>query len=198
MHLELCLCAEMPSLACKTELIVVMHAQEIYKSSNTGRYLPLCLQGASMMLRGLRDGPPLDYEKVIHPEKENLLLCMNENSVELTTEFAASFTKPVRLIVPDGTWSQASRTASQLVKKLPVRPVKLCADGERIYELRSEHDPNGMSTFEAATRALEILEGGSIRSVMDDFFQKMNDRVMFTRGKIPAHEVHGGIPPRKR
>lgn len=197
---DLCLCAEIPRIATKTRVVLVMHASEAAKPSNTGRLAHLCLPNSEIRLRGT-PGAPLSMDGLVDGEFETLLLRLSPESEELTPEFAKSLTKPVRLLVPDGTWSQASSTGSRLAKKLAVKQVKLRAEGRpSVYRLRTEHHPDGMGTFEAIQRALEVLEGEAVREPMERIFRIMVDRVLWTRGKLPADEVFGGIPslPRSR
>lgn len=193
---DLCLCGEIPRIPTRTRVVLVMHASEVAKPSNTGRLAHLCLPNSEIRLRGT-PGAPLSLDGLVDEDHESLLLRLSPESEELTPEFVGGLTKPVRLLVPDGTWSQASSTGSRLAKNLSVRQVKLRAEGRpSVYRLRTEHHPDGMGTFEAIQRALEVLEGAAVREPMERIFRMMVDRVLWTRGKLPAEEVFGGIPSR--
>lgn len=192
---ELCVCALVPRIETRTRVVLLMHAQEEKKPSNTGRLAHLCLPNSEIRLRGLRDGTPLNLDGLFDDEYETWMLHLSHESEELNSERAARMEKPVRLLVPDGTWSQASRLGSMLAKRHPrIRHMKLKADVPSNYRLRTEHDPNGLATFEAIARALGILESAAVREEMEKIFRIMTDRVLWTRGKIAAHEVTGGIP----
>lgn len=192
---ELCVCALVPRIETRTRVVLLMHAQEEKKPSNTGRLAHLCLPNSEIRLRGLRDGTPLSLDGLFDDEYETWMLHLSHESEELNSERAARMEKPVRLLVPDGTWSQASRLGSMLAKRHPrIRHMKLKADVPSNYRLRTEHDPNGLATFEAIARALGILECAAVREEMEKIFRIMTDRVLWTRGKIAAHEVTGGIP----
>jgi DTW domain-containing protein len=197
MHEELCLCALIPRLPTATRVVILMHAQELKKPSNTGRLAHLCLPNSEIRLRGQRDGTPLDLEGLLEDSHETWMLYLSPDSRELGPELLSERKKPVRLLVPDGTWSQASRLGAKLARQLPgVRHVKLKADKPSSYQLRSEHDPNGMATFEAIARALGALEGSEVQAEMEKIFQVMVDRVLYTRGRLAAEDVAGGIPPK--
>lgn len=199
MHLELCLCALIPKLELSTRVVILMHAQEEKKPSNTGRLAHRCLPNSEVRLRGTRDGTPLDLNGLIDDEYETWMLYLSPESRELNSELVSGLKKPVRLLVPDGTWSQASRLGSKLAKQMPgMKHVKLKADKPSTYQLRSEHDPNGMATFEAIARALGQLEGANVQVEMEKIFQVMVDRVLYTRGKIAGEEVSGGLPRNRR
>lgn len=195
MHLELCLCGLIPRLETRTRVVVLMHAQEEKKPSNTGRLAHLCLPNSEIRLRGMRDGTPLNLDGLVDDTHETWMLYLSPDSEELGSGLVAQTAKPIRLLVPDGTWSQASRLGSKLAKQLKgVRHIKLKADKPSNYLLRSEHDPNGMATFEAIARALGQIEGPRVQLEMEKIFQIMVDRVLYTRGRLAGEDVAGGLP----
>lgn len=193
MHEELCICSLIPSLPTETKLVLLMHAQERHKPSNTGRLAHYCLPHSEIRYRGLKEGPPLSYEGLIDDEHETWMLYLSPQSVEIS-EALAQKKKPVRLLVPDGNWSQASRTGAKISRELPVKCVYLKADVPSEYRLRTEHHPDGMATFEAIARAMGVIEGVAVREEMEKIFRVMVERVLWTRGKLAASEVTGGIP----
>lgn len=197
MHEDLCVCSLVPNLPTRTRVLLMIHAQEIVKPSNTGRLANLCLPNSEIRLRGTRDGKPLDLENLITEDHETWLLTLSDRSEEITPEMVEKLTKPVRLLVPDGTWSQASRLGSMLARKLPeAKHVMLKATKPSEYRLRSEHLADGMATFEAVARTLGFLEGPQVQEEMEKIFRIMTERTLYVRGKLAAHEVAGGIPRR--
>ncbi|MGZ3694642.1 MAG: DTW domain-containing protein, partial [Bdellovibrionota bacterium] len=126
LHLELCICALMPSFDLRTRVVLLMHAQEADKPTNTGRLAHNCLTNSEIRLRGLRDGTPLSLEGLVDDSHETWMLYLSPSSEDLTPELVARCEKPVRLLVPDGTWSQASSLGAKLVKTLPgIKHIKL-------------------------------------------------------------------------
>lgn len=200
MHAELCLCAELPRLELRTRVVLLMHAQEVNKPSNTGRLAHLCLPNSEIRLRGSRDRAPLDLAGLVDESHETWMLYLSERSELLDERLAASATKPVRLLVLDGNWSQASRLGAKLGRALPpsVRHVRLGEGKPSEYRLRSEHHPHGLATFEAIARALGYLEGAAVQGSLERVFRIMTDRVLWTRGKLAAAEVAGGLPGPRR
>ena len=195
MHLELCLCAEIPVLPTRSRLSLLMHSQERHKPSNTGRLALLCLPNSEVRYRGLPDRTPLDLSGLVDDEYESWMLHLSPESEVITPKLVAKTIKPVRLLVLDGNWSQASRLGQKLSRQLPsVKHVILRAEKPSEYRLRSEHHPDGMATFEAIARAMGFLEGPEVQEKMERLFRMMTDRVLWTRGKLPASEVLGGIP----
>ncbi len=195
LHLEICACDEMPELSTQTRVVVLLHAQELKKPSNTGQLAARVLKNSETRIRGAADRTPLNLDGLFDEEYETVLLALTPESVDIGS-LAAD--RPLRLLVPDGTWAQASRLASKLQKKFPnLRTVKLKATEPSVYRLRTEHDPNGMATYEAIARALGEIEGGGVRDKMERFFRIFSDRMLYSRGKLRAEEVLGGIKKRK-
>jgi hypothetical protein len=52
-----------------------------------------------------------------------------------------------------------------------------------------------LSTFEAITQALTLIEGPGLSAELDRLFKLFIDRSLWSRGQLPAHAVTGGIPP---
>jgi DTW domain-containing protein YfiP len=174
-----------------------MHAQEAHKPSNTGRLAHLCLPNSEIRLRGLTDRTPLDLSGLEDDSRETWMLYLSDRSEALSSSVVAQAQKPVRLLVLDGNWSQASRLGSKLSRELPkAKHVKLAAGKPSEYRLRTEHHPDGLATFEAIARALGFLEGVAVQERMEKLFRTMTDRVLWTRGKLAATAVTGGIPGR--
>ncbi len=190
---ELCLCGEFPRLDTRTRVVILMHSQELKKPSNTARWAHMCLPNSEIRLRG-EIGKPLDLDGLQSDDAETWMLHLSEESELLTPELVKRTEKPIRLLVPDGTWGQASRLGSKLGKSMQARHVYLQSDAPTQYRLRSEHHPDGMATLEAIARALGIIEGVMIRQKMEDLFRRLVERELFTRGQLPPAEVYGGIP----
>ncbi|HEY8280209.1 MAG TPA: tRNA-uridine aminocarboxypropyltransferase [Bdellovibrionota bacterium] len=197
LHEELCLCAEIPLLSTRTRVALLMHAQEANKPSNTGRLAHLCLPNSEIRYRGLKDGTPLNLEGLVDDEYETWMLYLSDRSESLSDSLVRDVKKPVRLLVLDGNWSQASRLGAKLARQLPLaKHVKLSSGRPSEYRLRTEHHPDGLATFEAIARALGYLEGREVQEKMEALFRRMTDRVLWTRGKLAAEAVTGGLPNR--
>ena len=60
---ELCLCADIPTLATRTRIVVVRHASEVSRTSNTGHLAVAALSNSLLVDYGL-PGRPLDLRPV--------------------------------------------------------------------------------------------------------------------------------------
>lgn len=191
MHETLCICALVPRLATRTRLELVVHCREERKPTNTGQLASRCLQRSSISIVGDRERP-LELAPVTADEQA-VLLFPADDAVPIT-QFAAS-ERPIVLIVPDGTWRQASKMRKRIPGLAAVPCVTLPDAGPSNYRLRAEVHAGGLATFEAIARALCILEGNpQIEAAMLAVFQVMVERTLWLRGALRDDQVTGGIP----
>jgi DTW domain-containing protein YfiP len=190
MHGSLCVCALMPTITTRTRLVLVIHRIEVRKPSNTGRLATLCLTNREVFVRGHEDQPTPPF--VADPNTQPVFLFPHEEAIPLAT-FAKS-EKPVTLIVPDGTWRQASKVRQRVPGFRDVPCVSLPHDEPSIYRLRAEAHDHGLATIEAIARAMGILEGVHVRRSLEHVFRAMVERTLWSRGEIETAHVTGGIP----
>jgi len=163
----LCLCAELPRLAVRTRVVVMMHRREAATSSNTGRIAARVLEGASVRVRG--GDPAIAVDPL--PSGRRLVLFPAAEARLLTPDDAAG--DAVVLLVPDGTWSQARRLLRRDDIFQGAELVTLPPAGPSRYGLRRHAREGSVCTLEAIGRALGLLEGGTIEAdlaeVLDRF-----------------------------
>jgi DTW domain-containing protein YfiP len=162
-----------------------MHCKEADKLSNTGRLAGQCLANSEIRLEGVL-GSRLSLDGLISPERETLLLYLSPSCAELTPSLVKSLSKPVTLLVPDGTWSQARRLWSKLSQQPGVRTVKVRFERPSEYRLRNTQKSDGLATFEAIARALGVLEGAEVRAAMEKVFGMFVERSLYMRGLFAA------------
>jgi DTW domain-containing protein YfiP len=190
MHQVLCVCALLPTLPTRTRLVLVIHRFEERKPTNSGLLAARCLPNSQVLIRGGIDREEPRF--VDDPERQALLLFPHERAVPIT-QYAQS-PRPVTLIVPDGTWRQASKVANRLPGLDDVPYVTLPPDEPTRYQLRSEYHAGRLATLEAIARALGILDGVEVRRGLEHIFRVMVDRTLWMRGAIATERVTGGIP----
>lgn len=191
MHESLCVCALIPTLTTQTRLLLVMHRAEVPKPTNTGRLAAQCLVNSEILVRGRAGAPTPPF--VADPARQPVFLFPNPEAVPL--ERFARAAKPVTLIVPDGTWRQASKVYNRVSGFREVPCVALPDGPPSIYRLRSEAHAHGLATIEAIARAMGVLEGDTIRRALEHVFRVMVERTLWSRGEIESRDVTGGIPP---
>jgi DTW domain-containing protein YfiP len=98
------------------------------------------------------------------------------------------------LIVPDGTWRQASKVRQRVPGMRDVQLVSIPNDEPSMYRLRTEAHESGLATIEAIARAMGILEGLHVRRALEHVFRAMVERTLWSRGEIATQDVTGGVP----
>jgi DTW domain-containing protein YfiP len=164
--LALCLCAELPRLAVRTRVVVMMHRREAVTSSNTGRIAARVLEGSSVRVRG--GDRAIDPEPL--PGGRRLVLFPAAEARLLTPEDGAG--DGVVLLVPDGTWAQARRLLRRDAMFEGAEIVTLPPAGPSRYGLRRHAREGSVCTLEAIGRALGVLEGEAIEAQLAEVLDR--------------------------
>jgi DTW domain-containing protein len=194
MHAPLCVCPLLPRLETRTRVVLLVHHKEERKTTNTGRIATLALTNSELVRRGDRGAPPpaLTFAHGSAP----LFLFPHEDATPIDAWATRDRRdKPVILIVPDGTWRQASKVRKRVPALAGVPCVSLPEGGvETRYRLRAEQKPGGLATIEAIARVLGVLEGPSVEQALLTVFDAMVERTLWTRGALHADDVRSGLP----
>ncbi|MGE6530799.1 tRNA-uridine aminocarboxypropyltransferase [Pseudomonas sp. NPDC077382] len=145
-----CLCSLIPSLDSSTQVLILQHPSETAHALNTARLAALGLRNAQLRV-GEVVTLPVD-------ERDNYLLFPGVDAIAL--ESLAGGERPLRLIVPDGTWRKARRLLHLNPELAALPRVSLPAGLVSRYRLRTAPVPGALSTIEAIVTALNMLEGG--------------------------------------
>ena len=180
----------------KTRVGIVMHHGEARTSSNTGRLAHALLKNSEVRLRGAPE-KPFSAEGWVGPDFTSLVLFPTETAKILTPEWVATLKKPITLVVPDGNWSQARKVLLREESLRAAIPVKLPPGPPSEYRLRKAPRIEAVCTIEAIARALQILEGDQgeqVEAHLIQGFNRMVERVLWSRGEIKAEDCLTGIP----
>src|SRR4051794_33783774 len=144
----LCVCAHAPRVAIRTPLLLVVHVHDLGRTSNTARLLTLAIRDVTLVCHGAFPDPA-DPASRVPVCTTPLVLFPGHGARPLTPELIASLPSPPALVVPDGSWRQASR----MVKRLPLlaRAMKVALP-DRLFAgaaLRRNSPAHHMSTYEA-------------------------------------------------
>lgn len=172
-------------MSLKTQLALVIHAKELKRTTNTGRLALEALTNSRMWIRGEANNP-IDFDSLLSPDYQPLLFFPAEDAVELTKEFIGSFEKPIRLIVPDGSWRQASKLHYRHRELDAVPRVKISEPNLATQHLRAENMPEGMSTLEAIAKAFSVLEGEEVGEKLRALYAEKLKRTLEGRGTYKA------------
>jgi DTW domain-containing protein YfiP len=176
-----------PRIATRARLVLVPHVKEWRQSSNTGRVAVMTLRHAELAVWGRR-AAPLEPSLLLRPGHRHVLLHPGEDAAPL----APTDARPVRLIVPDGTWRQSGRIAKRLAALPGVGRARLAL--RPTAGLRRAPAPDRVHTGEAIAAALERLGEPRAAAALRDAVRRLVDRTLWVRGQLPAARVRGGVP----
>lgn len=190
LHQSLCACSLIPRLDTRTRVLLFMHHFEDRKSTNTGRLATRCLVQSEVVVRGREAEPSSTFTP--EPGRRPLLLFPHEDALPIS-DFLGS-TEPLTLVVPDGTWRQASKVRNRVPGLSELPCVALPRGEPSRYRLRFEPHDTGLSTLEAIARALGVLEGLHVQRALEGVFETVVERILWSRGTLATSDVKGGIP----
>jgi DTW domain-containing protein len=168
---DLCFCEHIPTLATETKVVVIMHFREQWLTSNTAILAKNSLTNSDIQIRGERNSKvELNFST---EDYQPLLLFPSENSQDLTEEFVKSFDKPIALIVPDGSWTQAKKIPRREPCLKDIPHVKIPFTSKSKYLLRTAPNETYLSTFEAIAKAIGIIESKDVETELEKVFDVM-------------------------
>ena len=89
---------------------------------------------------------------------------------------------PLQLIVPDGTWRQASKMHLRHPELRNVPRLKIGVTGDSTFQMRTQTRPEGMATLQAVAHALGVIEGDSVRRQLMKLYYAKMERILIARG----------------
>ncbi|OUM30369.1 DTW domain-containing protein [Pseudomonas sp. 1239] len=152
-----CLCALIPRLDSRTRVLLLQHTSEVNHALNTARLAALGLRNAELRVGEVFE----DLEQwLTQPGYRTGLLFPGEGAQAL--QAYAGDERPWLLVVPDGTWRKARKLlhVNPLLATLP--RVTLGALQPSRYRLRKAPGEGALSTIEAVTQALNVLEAPAL------------------------------------
>jgi len=181
LHTRLCICNAIPRLDLATRLILVMHRREWTKPTATGPLALAVLANSELHIQGHRE-LPLNFRDLDDEVRRTVLLYPGAGVPVLSRDLLNEDPRPVNLIVPDGTWSQAARMGKRLPGLEHAAMVRLPEGAKSGWGVRRECHPEGLATFEAIARALGIIESVEVQLRMEELFRLMVARTLEARG----------------
>lgn len=180
---SLCLCAELPRLSLSWSVVVVQHIREAFKPSSTGKLVERVLANTHRVHWPLIDRS-FDVSPLERPDTEYRVLFPREDASlldpqEVRTRQEAGVN--TCFVVLDGTWHQCSRMSRRvpLVSEFPC--VRLPDGGPSRWIGRKQHDPRGVSTFEAVARLIAAIEGDAAAQPLEHAFARLGERLQRMR-----------------
>ncbi|MFT3711309.1 MAG: tRNA-uridine aminocarboxypropyltransferase [Archangium sp.] len=169
-----CICARVPTVQTRTEVIVVRHERESWKSTGTARIAALAMPNLKFV----------EYREDAQPALTELPSVTSGAHLLFPGEGAGPLTQGVtRLIVLDGTWRQTRKMFGKLPMLHSVPKVALPPAGEaKVMRLRESSFEEGRSTIEAIAEAIALIEGADVAAPLHALHADYVERVFKARG----------------
>jgi len=173
-------------------VVILQHPRESDVPINTARIAELALSNSTLHV-GVDFSQDRELRQTLESsEAPPVLLFPGPGSRDLATEGPEG---PVTLVVIDGTWWQASKIFKEnpFLRDLP--RYGLATGQESRYRIRREPAAHCLSTIEALSAALGVLEGlpNGVPSLLEPFDAMVETQLTFVaREKRPRHR-HGVI-----
>jgi DTW domain-containing protein YfiP len=153
-----CYCSILQQIETKIKLNVIMHVRELTLSSSTVNLLKNVVPDTKIHLRGHVDYI-INENDVIKENCNNIFLYPDENSKILTQEnIKVLSTKPINLIIPDGSWRQAKKMKRRYDWLDKIQSYRLPENLITNFKLRSSNSKNKLSTYESIIYAIYLLD----------------------------------------
>jgi len=168
-----CICAEIPKVEARTGVLVLRHALEERKSTNTARIARLALPDVKIV--DYDAGRPPDVDALVEAHAPAWLLYPGR-------EGQVPEGRPSHIVVLDGTWVQARKMLHKHPSLLRLPRLSLATPPAEMRRLRSTPIAGARSTLEAIADALRVVEGDAIADPLHALHALYVERVLTARG----------------
>jgi DTW domain-containing protein YfiP len=166
-----CVCSRLNPFEIETNISLIVHVRELKLTSNTAQFAAKMLpRNAEVIFRG-RVNEMFDSGPVLERRGRPLFLYPHEDAEELNEDFKLLYPGPYHLIIPDGSWQQARKVRQRERGFSSLQAVRLPSGITAEYGLRKTLHEEWVSTYEAMSHALGILESFDVRDRLMDFFR---------------------------
>lgn len=170
-----CICSSLPAVRTRTEVLVVRHERESWKSTGTARIAALAMPDARLMTFG-ENSEPARSELSAEVGPGTFLLFPSDQAAP----WDGSVVK--KLVLLDGTWRQSRRMYTKLPSLHAVPKLALPEKALKVLRLRDSKFEAGRSTLEAIAEAIALLEGEAAAAPLHAVHAQYVERVFRARG----------------
>jgi DTW domain-containing protein YfiP len=163
--------------------MLVVHAKELKRTTNTGRLAMKALTNSEMLVRG-EDRETLVLIAHHSLSYRTLLFYPSDNAVELDHKLVCESSLPIQLIVPDGNWRQASKVHYRHHELKDIPRVMISTANTAELHMRAEATEAGMATLEAIAHALGIIEGEEVKEALMKLYHAKLEGTLRGRGQL--------------
>ena len=165
----------MPTVGTRTEVLVVRHERESWKSTGTARIAALAMPNLRI----------LDFRENSEPARSELpALAGAGTHLLFPTDESAPWdgSAITRLVLLDGTWRQVRRMYAKLPALHAVPKLALPGQVTKVLRLRDSKFEAGRSTLEAIAEAVALLEGEAAAAPLSALHAHYVEQVFRARG----------------
>jgi DTW domain-containing protein YfiP len=163
-----------------TRVIVVMHRRELIKTTSSAHFASQCLVHCDIRVRGHAADPVRIPERL--DQNRRLLVLYPTDAATPLKDAIVGDDRPITLVVPDGSWRQASKIPRREPDLANVQAVRLPSSIHAPFALRREPKSFGMSTATAIFHALSIIEGEQAMSTCFSLYEHWISKMLQARG----------------
>lgn len=183
-----CMCSWRPELAARCEFVLLMHTDEVFKPTNTGRLIADVLPNQTHVFCWSRTEPEQELLELLADSRRRCVIVFPADANEAGPNARTLVSvlpndgKIITFILLDGTWKQSGRMfhLSRWLEAVPC--VVLPEAMVRGYAVRKSHQEHYLSTAEAAGLCLEMAGELRVAHALQDYFQLFNVHYLATRG----------------
>lgn len=193
-----CLCPWRPTMSANCEFVLLMHRDEIFKPTNTGRLIADVLPAQTYVFCWSRTEPAEELLALLKDGRRRCVLVFPAEAASTASnphEVISTLPEDDKIttfILLDGTWKQSGRMfhLSRWLDTVPC--VQLPDVLVRGYSVRKSHQENYLSTAEAAGLCLQMARELRVADALIDYFQLFNLHYLATRATQPPviSELH--------
>lgn len=184
-----CICPWRAEMHIEVDIILLMHRDEVFKPTNTGRLIADVFPANTHVFSWSRTQPPAAlltiladsarYPVVVFPPGDNYVGLIHTVKPELPPQ------QRLTLILLDGTWKQARKMfkTSRWLSGLPVMVLNGTPEGR--YAVRQAATEGQLATAEATAALLSQCEESIAAQLLADYFNVFNQHYIATRMNTP-------------
>ena len=190
LHQKLCVCAKLPQLVLPIQIIVVQHARELHKPSNTGRLVHKLFKNSILLSYGVKD--QTFNTKPLQDSKTDYYVLFPKRSATVVNKKFLKQRKgrKIAFVLLDGTWSQAARMSHRVpyVKDFPF--VSFSKNIATQWGVRQAVESSRLCTLEAAIYWVENCYGSQKALPLKRIFKHVRDRHFLTKRRVNPFVSH--------
>lgn len=203
-----CICPWRRPGRTKIEFVLLMHRDEVFKPTNTGRLIADLFPNQTHAFLWDRTQPPAELIQLINAPERHCQLVFppregEERVIESHPSDAIQRKQTATVILLDGTWKQARKmySQSQWLKQLPLLDLSKAIDsldGELgHYKVRQACETGRLATAEAGALCLHAAKDNDNTRKLLDYFTVFNEHYVAARmNRKPVYQTaHEALLP---